>query len=163
MIDGIRDINNLDHNYFMSIAINEAIQAGERGDKAIGAVLVHKGKIIDTASNKWKTRNSKVHHAENCLVMDNAQYLRMYGKECIIYTTAEPCLMCIGTIVMADIRNIVIGTQDPHMHTKEFIESHEWLRERIFNYILGVKEDECRKLIFDYCDANTIQRLLGNK
>lgn len=163
MADGLRDISKMNHDHFMSIAIKEAIKAGDRGDKAIGAVLVHDGKVIGTASNRWNTLKSKVHHAENCLVMGHAQYLRKYGKECVIYTTAEPCLMCIGTIVMADIRNIVIGTEDPHMHTRDFIESHEWLRDNVFNYIIGVKEDECRQLILDYCDERTIERLLGNQ
>jgi len=163
MKDGIRDISNLDHDYFMSIAIEEAISAGNRGDKAIGAVLVHNGKIVDKSSNQWKTMNSKVHHAENCLVMNNAQFLRNHGNNCILYTTAEPCLMCIGTIIMADIRNIVIGTRDPHMHTEDFIESHEWLKNNIFNYIVGVKEEECTNLILKYCDDNTKERLLGSK
>ncbi len=163
MLDDIKDINEYDHDFYMSIAIEEAILAGERGDKAIGAVLVHGDKIIGKSSNTWNTRNSKVHHAENWLVIENAQYLKKYGNECIIYTTAEPCLMCIGTIVMGDIKNIVIGTEDPHMHTREFIQSHEWLRNKISNYIIGVKKNECIELIKKYCDKKTQKRLLENK
>ncbi len=159
----LRDISDYNHEYFMKFAIKEARIAGERGDKPIGAVLVHNGDIIAKSSNKWNTQNSKVHHAENCLVMENAQYLRKYGKECIIYTTAEPCLMCIGTIVMADIRNVVIGTEDPHMHTYDFIESHEWLRGNIYNYITGIMLDDCEQLILDYCDKKVIDRLLNRR
>ena len=160
MVEELKDISSLEHEYFMRFAVEEAIAAGERGDKPIGAVLVHHGKVIAKASNQWNTKNSKVHHAENCLVMENAQYLRRHSKECIIYTTTEPCIMCIGTIVMADIRNVVIGTEDPHMHTKDFIQSHVWLKNNIHNYITGVRREDCEELILDYCDEKTIARLL---
>ena len=63
---------------------------------------------------------------------------------------------------MADIRNIVIGTEDPHMHTRVLIESHEWLKTNINNYIVGIKKDDCEKLILNYCDEKTIERLLRN-
>ncbi len=72
--------------------------------------------------------------------MENANYLRKHGPECIIYTTLEPCVMCLGgTIVMADIRNIVFGFEDKYMMTKNFIDSNAWLRDRVFNYLGGVK------------------------
>lgn len=149
---GLRDISDYDHEKYMQVAIEEAIIAGERGDKAIGAVLVHDHRIIGKMSNTRNTRNSKVHHAENHLVLENAQYLRKYGPECIVYTTLEPCLMCIGTIIMADIRNIVIGFEDKYMQTREFIRSHSWLQDRVFNYLVGIKGGECKDLIIRYGD-----------
>lgn len=94
----LQNLEDVDHDYYMSIALNEAIIAGERGDKAIGAVLVHNDKVIDKSSNKWYTMNSRVHHAENTLVLNNAQYLTQYGAECILYTTAEPCL-CVWELL----------------------------------------------------------------
>ncbi len=150
MPEGLRDISNLDHDFYMRQAITEAKVAGERGDKPIAAVLVHNDKVIGKMTNTWNTRSSKVHHAENCLILENARYLNSFGKECVIYTTLEPCIMCIGTIVMADIRNIVIGFPDKYMQTREFINGHKWLKDRVFNYILGIKETECRKLIEQY-------------
>lgn len=156
----LRDISQYDHEKFMQAAIEEAIIAGERGDKAIGAVLVHNHKIIGKMANSWNTRNSKVHHAENHLVMENANYLRKHGPECVIYTTLEPCVMCVGTIVMADIRNIVIGFEDKYMMTEDFIASHTWLKDRIFNYIKGVKREECRDLIVRYGNERDREILL---
>jgi len=157
---GLRDISNYDHERYMETAIEEAKIAGQRGDKPIGAVLVHNHKIIGKMSNTWNTRNSKVHHAENYLVLENAQYLRKYGPECIVYTTLEPCIMCISTIAMADIRNIVIGFEDRYMQTRDFISSHPWLRDRIFNYLVGVKEQDCRDLILLYGDERDKSILL---
>ncbi len=157
---GLRDICRYDHKKYMQLAIEEAIIAGERGDKPIGAVLVHNHKIIGKMSNTWNTKNSKVHHAENHLVMENANYLRKHGPECIIYTTLEPCVMCLGTIVMADIRNIVFGFEDKYMMTKNFIDSNAWLSDRVFNYLGGVKREGCRDLIVRYGDERDKQILL---
>ncbi len=157
---GLRDISRYDHEKYMQAAIEEAIAAGDRGDKAIGAVLVHDHRIIGTMSNTWHPRNRKVHHAENILILENAQYLRKYGPECIVYTTLEPCLMCIGTIVMADIRNIVIGYEDKYMQTRELVASHAWLRDRIFNYVVGIKEEDCKDLIIRYGDERDKSILL---
>lgn len=160
MPDGLRDLSAYDHERYMAIAISEARLAGERGDKPIAAVLVHDHKVIGKMANTWNTRQSKVHHAENYVILENAQYLRTHAKDCIIYTTLEPCLMCIGTIVMADIRNVVIGLADKYMQTRAFIDSHEWLKQRIFNYLVGVKEAECRQLIEQYGDERDKEILL---
>lgn len=157
---GLRDISNFDHEKFMQVAIDEAIIAGERGDKPIGAVLVHNNKIIGKMANSWNTRNSKVHHAENHLVMEHANYLRKHGPECIVYTTLEPCVMCIGTIVMAAIRNVVIGFEDKYMNTQNFINSNAWLKDRIFKYLMGVKREECRDLFVRYGDEKDKRILL---
>ena len=68
--------------------------------------------------------------------------------------------MCISTIAMADIRNIVIGFEDRYMQTRDFISSHPWLRDRIFNYLVGVKEQDCRDLILRYGDERDKSILL---
>lgn len=111
-------------------------------------------------ANARNTRNSKVHHAENCLCLEYANYLRNYGKNCIIYTTLEPCIMCLATIVMADIRNIVIGYEDRYMNTKQFIAQSEWLKKRVFNYLIGIKREECKELIVKYGDEKDKKILL---
>lgn len=160
MANGLQNIDNIDHDIYMELAIQEAIIAGERGDKPIAALLFHNNKIIGKASNTWNTRKSKVHHAENWLCLENANYLKEYGKECIIYSTLEPCIMCISTIIMADIRNIVIGYQDKYMKTWEEIQNIGWLRTRINNYITGIKKKECMELIIKYGDERDKSVLL---
>ena len=144
----------------MDIAIEEAVIAAERGDKPIAAVLTHQGRIIGKASNTRITRKSKVHHAENWLMLEHAAYLMEHGPECILYTTLEPCIMCIGTIAMADVRNVVVGFPDKYMATTSFIETVPWLKNRMFNYILGVRKQECRSLIETYGDERDKEILL---
>lgn len=68
--------------------------------------------------------------------------------------------MCISTIIMADIRNIVIGYQDKYMKTWEELQKIEWLRNRINNYITGIKKMECMELIIKYGDERDKEVLL---
>ncbi len=103
MSEGLRDISNMNHEYFMRIAIEEAKEAGKRGDRPIGAVIVNDGKIIAKSSSRYVTRHSDVDHAENTAVLSCAPYLRKQGRSCVIYTTVEPCIMCMSTIVLANI------------------------------------------------------------
>jgi len=160
MSKGLRDIQNIDHEKYMQIAIDEAIIAGQRGDMPIGSVLIHQDKIIGKSSNNRFTRKSKVHHAENWLCLEHAQYLMEFGTECIIYTTLEPCIMCLSTIIMADIRNIIVGYPDKYMDTKKYADLIPWLRKRIYNYIVGIKIDECKNLLETYGDERTKEILL---
>ena len=157
---GKRDISDHNHEYYMSLAISEAIVAGKRGDKPIAAILVHDNIVIGKMTNTWNTRNSKVHHAENWLCMENANYLKKFGKECIIYTTLEPCIMCVSTIVMADIRNIVIGMKDKYMKTNKMIKVMPWINDRIFNYVTGILHEQCLKLIMEYGDEKDKENLI---
>jgi hypothetical protein len=61
---------------------------------------------------------------------------------------------------MADIRNIVIGYEDKYMQTRELVASHAWLRDRIFNYVVGIKEEDCKDLIIRYGDERDKSILL---
>ena len=85
MKDGLRDISDIDHEFFMSIAIKEAETAGKRGDRPIGAVIVHNNTIIAKGTSRWKTGTSDVHHAENTAVLSCAPYLFKHGKCYMIF------------------------------------------------------------------------------
>jgi tRNA(Arg) A34 adenosine deaminase TadA len=160
MSKGLHDISQVNHEKYMDIAINEAVLAAQRGDMPITAVLVHKNVVIGKASNSRNTRKSKIHHAENWLCLEHAQYLMEYGPECILYTTLEPCIMCLSTLIMADVRNFVIGYPDRFMETKKYADLMPWLRDRIFNYIVGIRHDECKDLIIQYGDEKSKQIVL---
>jgi tRNA(adenine34) deaminase len=127
---------------FMRIALKEAEAALERGDRPIGAVIVHQGQVISRASCLSSSVKSKVAHAELNAILEVAPYLHEFGRDCVIYTTCEPCLMCLGAIVMANIRNIVFGMPDNYTESRLAIEAIPYVRSRIHRYTGGVLEDE---------------------
>jgi tRNA(adenine34) deaminase len=120
-----------DHEFFMREAIKEAREAGERGDRPIGAVIVHKGRIVARGSNRVNSMQSDVYHAENMAIINSAPYLQKYGAECTIYTTVEPCIMCLGTIVLADISKVVFGMIDKYMKMDSYLKGDNYIKQKI--------------------------------
>ena len=97
----------------MKEALRLAVEAGKRGDRPVGAVIVHKKKIIARGSSRLNTLNSRVHHAENTAIFSCASYLKEHGPECTLYTTLEPCIMCLGAMIHARIKRLIYGCPDP--------------------------------------------------
>ncbi len=144
------DFASLDHEAYMREALHEASEAGRRGDRPIGAVIVHEGTVVGRGSSRWKTINSDVHHAENTAVFAIAPFLKEHARECVIYTTVEPCIMCLSTIVLANIRSIVFGLKDNYMASERAIASVEHLRVRVRDYLGGVLAAESRDLFLRF-------------
>lgn len=144
------DIRLFNHESYMKEALKEAEKAGERGDLPIGAVIVHEGNIIARGSNHIETTNHNTAHAEIDAINQASSYLRKHARECVIYSTVEPCVMCLPTIVMANIRHIVFATKDHYMDTESLIESHDYLKKRVHTYIGGILEEESLKVMEEY-------------
>ena len=108
----LRNFDAIDHEKYMRVALKEAKLAGMRGDRPIGAVIMHDGNIIARSSNRFKTLQSHVAHAENTAILACAPYLKQHSRECVIYSTVEPCIMCSGALVLARIRHIIFGARD---------------------------------------------------
>jgi tRNA(Arg) A34 adenosine deaminase TadA len=158
------DISAIDHTIFMKEALKEAKTAGEHGDLPIGAVIVHNGKIISRGSNSINSQKNNILHAENTAIMSCGLYLLEYARESILYTTVEPCVMCVSTAVMANIRNIVFAIEDKYMNTKSFIDSNLYLKKRVHNYISGVLGEESLKLLEKYLSTEDLQIIItGNR
>ncbi|MCR4429259.1 MAG: nucleoside deaminase [Caldiserica bacterium] len=133
----------MDHERFMKEALKEAEAALERGDRPIGAVIVHENKIIGRGSNGFATRCSDISHAELNALLSCAPQLQQYGHDCVLYTTCEPCVMCLGAIVMANIRYIVYGIPDNYIRARTIIETVDYIKQRIHGYLGGILEEEC--------------------
>ncbi|MBN2379980.1 nucleoside deaminase [candidate division WOR-3 bacterium] len=135
-----------DHERYMHEALTEAERAFTRGDRPIGAVIVHQDKIIARGSNAFSTEKSNIEHAEMRALRACAGFLQKNGRECVIYTTVEPCIMCLGAIVMCEIRSIVFGMHDNWIKSGLAIENLPHLATSIDLYEGGVLEEECAQL-----------------
>lgn len=92
----------------MNEALKEAKKAFKKDDVPIGCVIVYKDKIISRAYNKKEVRGNAIYHAE-ILAIDSAckKLGTWHLDECTLYTTLEPCTMCVGAIMQARIKKIV--------------------------------------------------------
>jgi tRNA(adenine34) deaminase len=159
----IKNFDKVDHHYFMQEALKEAVEAGERGDRPIGAIIVHHGKIISRGSNRCETLNSNVAHAETTAINNCASYLMKNARECVLYTTVEPCIMCLSTIVMANIRNVVFAVEDKYMNMEHFINSNPYIMNRLHHYLAGVLREESATIIKTYSPFMTEVVFNGRK
>ncbi len=95
---------------FMLLAIEEAKQAKIAGDLPFGAVVISNGEVISKGRAKNNTTGTVIEHAELLAVNDACKKLKRNSlKDCTIYCTNEPCIMCAAAIFQADIGYVVIG------------------------------------------------------
>ncbi len=95
---------------FMSLAIAEAVKGKASGNLPFGAMVVLNGEVISTAHAEDVATHDVTAHAELQAIKKACKTLKTTSlKECIMYTTNEPCVMCSGAILQAGINKIVIG------------------------------------------------------
>ena len=98
---------------YMRMALEEAKKALEMGEVPVGAVIVREGEVIASAHNERETTGDPTAHAEVLALRRAAKKLghRRLG-DCTLYVTLEPCPMCAGAIVMADVGGVYYGAAD---------------------------------------------------
>lgn len=98
---------------YMQLAYNEALKAYKKGDVPIGAIIIKNNKVIAKSYNKKEKNNNAILHAELDVINKACKKLKTWHlEECILYTTLEPCLMCMGAIVQSRINEIYYATKN---------------------------------------------------
>lgn len=92
---------------FMSSAIEASLESVKNKGGPFGAVIVKDGKIIAKASNRVVLNNDPTAHAEINAIRAACEALKTFNLSgCTIYTSCEPCPMCLGAIYWARINKI---------------------------------------------------------
>tara|TARA_B100000029_G_scaffold211818_1_gene209778 strand:- start:8111 stop:8560 length:450 start_codon:yes stop_codon:yes gene_type:complete len=105
-------INKRDEHY-MNIALKEALIAYNEDEIPIGAIIVHKDKIISRGYNQSQKLNDSTAHAEMIAITSAQNKIgSKYLNECELYVTLEPCMMCSGAIYLSKISRVVYGLDD---------------------------------------------------
>ncbi len=98
----------------MEKALALAKTAAERGEVPVGAVVVDEnGEIVGEGFNRREELQSPTAHAELLAIEQAAKRLgkrRLTG--CTIYVTLEPCPMCAGAVMNAQLKRVVYGAFD---------------------------------------------------
>lgn len=134
----------------MREALNEAEAAGEAGELPIGAVIVLDGTIISRGRARHREHKSQIRHAELNALLTAGEALWVDYKRAILFTSVEPCPMCLGAVVMADIPHIVFAISDKNVHSTLSVETNPYIRRHIKSYHGGVLESEARLIFARY-------------
>ncbi|MBE8713514.1 nucleoside deaminase [Sphingobacterium hungaricum] len=129
---------------YMREALKLAKRAFDEDEVPIGAIIVSQGKIIGKGYNLTQRLNDVTAHAEMQAFTAAANYLGgKYLKDCTLYVTVEPCVMCAGAAYWTQISKIVFGVYDDKRGSSKFGQLFHPKTE-IKN---GVLEEECSELI----------------
>lgn len=97
--------------FFLSRAIDEAATNIEEGGGPFGAVIVKNGEVIASAGNRVVTEHDPTAHAEVLAIRKAAAATGTHDLSgCVIYSSCEPCPMCLGAIYWAGISRVIYAS-----------------------------------------------------
>ena len=134
--------------YFMKQALEQAKLAFEKDEVPVGAVIVFKNKIIARAHNLTETLNDTTAHAEIQAITSATNRLgAKYLKDCTLYVTLEPCVMCAGATFWSQTGAIVFGASDEKRGYSSICKNIIHPKTKITK---GILEFECASLMTDF-------------
>lgn len=138
------------HERFMQVALDEARLALDAGDIPVGAVIVHNGEVVSTGRNATESQRNDLLHAEQVAVSRIPQFLWAHRRRCTLYTTLEPCAMCLGAAVYSAIDRIVWGASDPLCATLATIGCTPYYAKKRLILIGDVLAKDSQELLNEY-------------
>ena len=144
-------------NQYMKLAIEEAYQGIENGHGGpFGCVIVHQGKVVGRGHNMVVLEQDPTCHGEMQAIRDACKNLSSFDlSECELYTTGEPCNMCLSACIWANIKTVYYGCS---ISDNEYIGFRDkkiddiFGREKVSSVIslIQVDREECMKLFDHY-------------
>ena len=135
-----------DHNYWMNKAIDKSI----KGKTPYGAIIVNEKDDFIGAFNTTN-KNGPTAHAEINVIQKLKQLNYTDSKKLTLYSTVEPCPMCMSAVVWAGIGNVVFGAsiEDASEFGHQInITSHEIAKQSWYDISIkgGIEREKCRNL-----------------
>lgn len=147
--------------YYMKLAIKEAIKAKEKEEVPIGAVIVLNGEVIASAHNLRETTQNAITHAEILAIQEACKKVESWRLEdAELFVTLEPCPMCSGAIILSRIKRVVYGASDPKAGCAGTLMN--LLNDCRFNHqsavVSGVLENECSEMLSSFFKEIRLRR-----
>jgi tRNA(adenine34) deaminase len=138
---------NPDEQY-MKAALAEARTARDLDEVPVGAVVVCGGRIVARAHNMTEKLTDATAHAEMIALTAASHFLNAkYLRECTLYVTLEPCLMCAGAAFWTQLGRLVYGASDPK---RGFTRSGKKILHPSTRTVAGVLREACGELLTAY-------------
>lgn len=134
----------------MGKALEEARAAFDSGEVPVGAVVVHRNRIVGRGHNRTERTGRPFEHAEVVAMWEAVGALgRKTLDDCVLYCTVEPCVMCVGAALLARLPRLIFGVREPATGACESLFSipNEPALEHSMVVTGGVEEDRARELM----------------
>ena len=105
----------MDYEYFMQKALDQAQKALAMGEFPVGCVVVYQGKILVSAfrSGTDSEFSNEVDHAEMVALRRLINLKKnIDNRQVTLFCTMEPCLMCLGALILSGIGEVVYAYED---------------------------------------------------
>jgi tRNA(adenine34) deaminase len=134
--------------FFMRAALDQAAAAEALQEVPIGAIVVRDGQIVGRGHNCREGWNDPTAHAEMIAIRQAAEKLSSWRLlDTTLYVTLEPCVMCMGAIILARIPRLVYGCRDPRAGAVGSI--YNLAEDERFNHSVivqeGILQRECSR------------------
>ncbi len=143
----------MDDDFFMAQALEQAQNAWDLGEVPVGAVLVKDGRIMAVGCNQPIGAHDPTAHAEIMALRAAAQVMGNYRLPgCDLYVTLEPCVMCAGAMMHARLSRIIFGASDPKTGACGSI-INLFAQEKLNHHtevVSGVLAQQCSTLLKDF-------------
>jgi guanine deaminase len=108
---------------YMRLAIRKAQEGISRGQSPFGSAIVRAGEVVAVTHNSvWLTCDPTAHAEVNCIRAAAAALKTIFLHGCTLYSTTEPCPMCLSAIHWAKIERVVFGATIADAQTAGFSE-----------------------------------------
>jgi tRNA(adenine34) deaminase len=136
----------------MDRALMLAREAAREGEVPVGCVIAKDGEIVSEGRNRRETAKNALAHAELEAIGKACQTLGGWRLwQCALYVTLEPCPMCAGAILNAQIPRVVCGAKnDRDGAAGTLIDLFSLPRHQKPEVVFGVREDECRTVLTEF-------------
>lgn len=140
----------MNYELFMGEALAEAQLAAERGERPIAAVAVVDEAMVARAHDRVEATNDPTAHAVVSALREASRRLgRVRLADATIFTTKEPCAMCVGALLASDVESLVYAApneRDGAAGTVIQLAQHPALPRRI-KVVSGIRRDEAEALL----------------
>ena len=141
---------NTNHTLFMNEAIKEAKIGLNEGGIPIGSVIVYKDQIIGRGHNQRVQNGNPLLHGEMDAFQNAGRLNSSIYRNCTIYSTLSPCIMCSGTIVHYKIPILIIGENET---VKDTTMCEEFLIDNNIE-IINMDLEECKLMMSSFIQNN---------
>ncbi len=133
----------------MGQALDIAREAGEAGEVPVGCVIELDGHVIGRGANRTRQDHDPTAHAEIVALRQAAQNAMDFRLEnARLFVTLEPCLMCLGAILIARVSHVYYGAPEPKfgaLKSRFSLMKHDRFRKITFRG--GLRMDEACELV----------------
>ncbi|KXO74224.1 adenosine deaminase [Acinetobacter venetianus] len=145
---------NIDDEYWMQFAYEQAALAAADGEIPVGAVIVSDGKIIGAGYNAPIKLSDPTAHAEIQALRSACTSIQNYRlpDDAVLYVTLEPCTMCVGALVHARVQKVVFATTEPKagslVSARQLLENGYYNHKFTFEH--GCMQQQCSNQLSDF-------------